>query len=345
MADNSAATLVAFLQGHRLDQTVINFILADVSIGLGCESVSDFSGYFTQSECDFKGTILQHLEAFKEGGNAAKIQLSRLRVAWAAAVAATNQATESQPPVADPEAPLSQEEAKAQAAAWTAAGGFSFHASVEPAAHLVSRAYREFTKRQKGLDELSRMRSAENTPAINPELRRQLGDFAVITREGGARTLPTMPLDSVLQLLRAHKILTHLWAMTGTQRVTSKQDPSRQVLEAPYEDCLRYHTFVEAKIQEHPAYLAGDMATVIQWALDRDRRTRVAARALYNGMQFPWGEALAQAMKDNGVIWTVTEMGVTVLPTSAEEQGDQLPQPPQLAKGQPGQRGGKAQSK
>ena len=50
MADNSAATLVAFLQGHKLEQTVIIFILADVSIGLGCESVSDFSGYFTQSE-------------------------------------------------------------------------------------------------------------------------------------------------------------------------------------------------------------------------------------------------------------------------------------------------------
>ena len=157
--------------------------------------------------------------------------------------------------------------------------------------------------------------------------------------------MPTVPLDSVLQLLRAHKILTNLWAMTGTQRVTSKQDPSVQVLEAPYEDCLRYHTFVEAKIQEHPAYLAGDMATVVQWALDRDRRTRVTARALYNGGQFSWGEALAQAMKDNGVIWTVTEMGVTVLPPSSEEQGDQLPHPPQPAKGQPGQRGGTVQSK
>ena len=235
MASTSAATLVAFLQGHRLDQTVIHFILADASIGLGCKSVSDFAGCFTQSDGDFKETILQHLEAFKGGGNESKIQLSRLRVAWAAAVAATNQASKSQPPAASPESPLPQEEARAHAAVRSEAGGFSFFpSSVEPAAHLVSEACSEFTKQQKGLDELPRMESAENTPAIDPDLWRQLVDFAY---------------GLSVQFCSAHKLLTNLWTMTDTQQVTSEEDPSVQALEAPYEDSRRYYTFVEAKIR------------------------------------------------------------------------------------------------
>ena len=55
MANNSAATLVAFLQGHRLDQTMINFILAKVAIGPGCESVSDFSGYLRRASVTSRG--------------------------------------------------------------------------------------------------------------------------------------------------------------------------------------------------------------------------------------------------------------------------------------------------
>ena len=47
MAESVAAVMSSFLASHKLDKDVCDFILADTSLGLGCESVSDFAGYFT----------------------------------------------------------------------------------------------------------------------------------------------------------------------------------------------------------------------------------------------------------------------------------------------------------
>ena len=130
MAD-PAGVLRSFLLSHKLDDSVINFVLADCSSRLGCESISDFAGYWTDSKADFQGDILAHLDSFKDRGNPAKIQLSRLRIAWHQAAGKAGKA--QTPPLADPEAPLSPEESKAQEMAWQSAGGFRFHPDEDPA--------------------------------------------------------------------------------------------------------------------------------------------------------------------------------------------------------------------
>jgi hypothetical protein len=141
MSDSAAALLSTFLLSHKLDQAVVNYVLADVALGLGCESLSDFPGYFTAEDCDFRRAILAHVDKFKENNNAAKIQLSRLRIVWGAACTATSKAS-STPPPADLEAPLSLDEARAQESMWSSVGGFAFHPSIEPAQHLINKCFR-----------------------------------------------------------------------------------------------------------------------------------------------------------------------------------------------------------
>jgi hypothetical protein len=75
MSDSAAALLSTFLLGHKIDQAVVNYILADTALGLGCESLSDFAGYFTAEECDSRGSILAHVDKLKESTNASKIRL------------------------------------------------------------------------------------------------------------------------------------------------------------------------------------------------------------------------------------------------------------------------------
>ena len=117
MAD-SASVLRSFLQGHKLHSEVIAYILEDSAKGLGCESVGDYAGYWAQSDCDFTSTVLTHVGQFKDGTSAARIQLSRLRVAWQHAILESSKTPTVQP--TDPDLPLSTEEAAVQQNAWTA---------------------------------------------------------------------------------------------------------------------------------------------------------------------------------------------------------------------------------
>ena len=310
MADPTAV-LRSFLLSHKLDESVVNFITASCSRGLGCESISDFAGYWTDNTADFYGDILAHIDAFKDKNNPSKIQLSRLRIAWQQAAGATGKA---QPPsISDPEAPLSPEEAKAQETAWQSAGGFRFHPDEDPAANLKSRVCREFARRCRTVDDLSRMRSSSNTPAITPETRKQLGDISIIVA-GGSAQLPALPLSSLMEVTRAHQIMANLWSVTGTAKVTSKLEPTKQITEAPYDVDLRCHTFFKSKMTEHPAYMTNNAAEVIRWALDRDQRTRSQAAIFYNLEGYSWGEALCKAQEILGVVWTVTEDAKVVLP-------------------------------
>ena len=102
--------------------------------------------------------------------------------------------------------------------------------------------------------------------------------------------------------------------MTGTARVTSKLDPTKQVTEAPYDTNLRYHTFFKSKMVEHPAYKKNNAAEVISWALDKDQRTRSQATFFYNEEGYSWGEALGEAQEIPMVLWTVTEDSKAILP-------------------------------
>ena len=169
------------------------------------------------------------------------------------------------------------------------------------------------------------MRLVSNTPTVDHEIRRQLGEVSVVVSGGGSKVLPDLPLDSTLLLLRAHRAMKHLWAMTGTARVASKADPTKLVIEAPYEAMLRYHSFFETKVQEHPSHRRGQIAEVLRWAVDRDRRTRTGAKELYHDDGFSWGEAMERAQQELSVLWTVTEDAKAVLP---EEVIDQPPGPP-----------------
>ena len=195
--------LRAFLTGHRLH--------AEVGSGLGCESFSDFAGYWSAASQDFEADILNHLPTFKGGGGGARIQLSRLQIAWGQA--GGEMAKAQVPGPTDLESPPRTEESQAQQQGWTNASGLQFHPDEDPAQHLKNRVFREFTRRRRTVDELAKMRAASNTPAVSPETRKQVGDVAIVLTGSGSAQLPPLPLTSVMEVTRAHQIMINLWSV------------------------------------------------------------------------------------------------------------------------------------
>ena len=65
------------LLSYMLRGPVVNFTTAKRARGLGCQSISDFAGYWTDDTADLSGDILVHINAFKDKSNPSKAQPSR----------------------------------------------------------------------------------------------------------------------------------------------------------------------------------------------------------------------------------------------------------------------------
>jgi hypothetical protein len=282
---------------------VVKFVTAKE--GLGCESVSDFAGFWTSVTDSFQSDVIAHISL---EDRAKRIQLSRLRVAWQQANSEQQRIPGQEP--ADPEAPLSQPEADQLQKGWGAVG-IRFHPECTPAQHLLNRVFREFSKRHRTIDEIGKMRSVANTPIIGQETRKQLGDVSIVFQgQLNSRELPPLPLDSILQVTQAHEVMCNMWAMSGTSSITAGDSTEA---DAPYSACLYYHSFVKGKLADHPSLRHGGHRDAIAWTIDRDRRTRLCATELYNVEKISWAAALTKATEKLGVLWTVTDDAKTVL--------------------------------
>ena len=81
--------------------------------------------------------------------------------------------------------------------------------------------------------------------------------------------------------------------------------PGSKVHEADLSECLAYLEFCTTHAREHP----GTQREVIEWLLDRNRKTLIKARTLYLD-KWPWGEALREVReKQLLVLWQCTASG------------------------------------
>ena len=189
---SSKELLEQFLTARSLHECVIGHVTRE----LGCESISDFAGYWVEVGDTFSEDVIAHLHATLDE-RARRIQLSRLRIAWQNANGEVRKEPTEDP--VDLEAPLTNSEAVIQKQGWQDVG-IRFAPEATPGQHLVSRAFREFTKKHRSLDELTKMRSTTNTPAIPPETRKKMGEVSIVFN---SRKLPDLKLDGILQVLRA----------------------------------------------------------------------------------------------------------------------------------------------
>ncbi|CAK9042704.1 Esterase LipC [Durusdinium trenchii] len=235
---------------------------------MGCESVADFVGLYTEADYeDGLKEVLQKTETFKDN----RIQLARLRVAWARAKQDLS-ATSSGPQEENLEAPLPPEVRQRQEDAFFAKYNVRFPPDLLPAATLFARHFRELRRQHKELDDLARVKSAAESSTAPATEVKQLGDFRVVLKAEP----PAVSFKDLISLLRAHEILLNSWAMAGTAERDSKLLPGTKVLEFSMSDNLAYRTFAAERLRRYP----GTVTQAIQWFLDRDRQTRLAAITL-----------------------------------------------------------------
>eukprot|EP00438_Fugacium_kawagutii_P015702 Skav235325 [mRNA] locus=scaffold520:574363:575256:+ [translate_table: standard] len=261
---------------------------------LGCESVADFVGLYT--EADYEESlkeVLQQTAEFKTD----RIQLSRLRVAWARAK--QDLSSTSSPGGQDDnlEATLPPEVRQRQEDVFFAKYGLRFPPDLLPAASLFARHFREFRRHHKELDDLARVKCAAEASSAPATEVKQLGDFRVVLKAES----PAVSFKDLISLLRAHEILLNSLAMAGTAERDSKILPGTKVSEFSMSDNFAYRTFAAERLRRSP----GTVAKAIQWFLDRDKQTRLAGISLY-AEDWPLGEALKVAYESKtAVLWQV----------------------------------------
>ena len=282
---------------HKLDPSVFQKVK-----DLGAQSVSDFFGLYTES--DYEEGVKELLPAALAAN---RIQLSRLRVAWARARQDLMSASSTSAAEEDLEAPLPTELRQKQEDAFLAKYSLKFPPELQPSSSLFARHYREFRRMKKEVDDLQKVRSAAESSALPATEVKQLGDFRVILKAEP----PAATFKDLISLLRAHEILLNSYALAGTAERDSKLHPGTKVNEFAMSDALTYRTFAAERLRRHP----GSVNQAIQWFLDRDHQTRVAAGALY-AEDYPFGEALHQCfLHKTAVLWQVGNVGLIDEPT------------------------------
>ena len=301
--------LEAFLVSeHKVEPSVFEKITS-----FGVESISDFVGLCTES--DYEDGVKELLPAEL---SANRIQLSRLRVAWARARQDIKSAINAPTLEEELEAPLPNELRQKQEDAFLAKYSLKFPPELQPASNIFARHYREFRRMKKEVDDLLKVRSAAESSMLPTTEIKQLGDFRVILKSEP----PAATFKDFISLLRAHEILLNSYAMAGTADRGSKLHAGIKVNEFSLSDALAYRTFAAERLRRYP----GTVNQAIQWFLDRDRQTHLSAGALY-AEGFPFGEALRQSFEHKtAVLWQVGSVGLIDEPTRPKRLPTETPQ-------------------
>jgi hypothetical protein len=168
---------------------------------------------------------------------------------------------------------------------------------------ISGRYFREFRRRCKSVGEFKKMRSAAQYLSVaRLGAKHTVSPGAqLVLQDNSVDVLPDRTFRTLAQLFQAFTLMTNGWAMTATEMVPSKARPGEQTPECSLSECLSYRDFIVTKALAHP----GQEGDVVLWLIDRDRQTRVAARARYLEGAYPWGEALKMARDiDVAVLWT-----------------------------------------
>ena len=154
---------------------------------------------------------------------------------------------------------------------------------------------------------LAKVKCAQYESTVMAKARKtQIAPGVQLSIQGDVE-LPGHSFQSVLEVLLAIQILTHAWALTGTETVTSTEDPKLTGLDGDYNEGMAYYGFALDKGMTHP----GPPSETVTWLVDRDRQTRTKARTLVSE-GCPWGKALRLAWEVHlSVIWTCGGVGVS----------------------------------
>jgi hypothetical protein len=110
-----------------------------------------------------------------------------------------------------------------------------------------------------------------------------------------------MPFRSLTELLWNLRILCNAYGLCGLQQVESMYKPGTKVIHADYSQMLAYQCFVTTAAMS----FNGSPKEVQAWVLDRESKTRHAARALVAD-GWPLGEALKEARERQcAVLWNI----------------------------------------
>ena len=285
---------------------------------LKCESVADFAGLF--KEGTYHDQILSNIiEKTSLGGNL--VQTSRTRLAWELCRSELNstlkrKAENLSGSQEDLEAPLDEDIRRDIEGSFSKKYNFKFPAEFLPSAALYGRLYREFRRQSLSIHDIQKVKSAAFNQAIMPSKRVNLGggvQFSLESRETDVQHSCTSPLQFLLCL----RILLNGFALCGTAAKDSKRFPGTRVADAELTAIESYYGFVYHKAMSHP----GNGAAVVDWLLDRDRRTRSHARDLViEG--WPLGEALTEVVERKmAVLWEFTTSGPKLQEVPSAQQG------------------------
>lgn len=232
---------------EQLESFLVAKEIFDLLRAAGVESISDYIGLYAESEYE-DGLKEWTDKSTNFQGN--KIQLSRLRIAWATGRKELLRDTPAgATDDADLEAPLPVDARKKQDEVFQQKYQLKLPLELTPAPPLCNRHFREFRKQAKTLDELAKVKSALDT--------------SLSSSQSSKATFP-----DALAFLRAHQVLLNSWAMTATSDRQSKLHvQSTMVTDFSLSDALAYHVFVTDRLRAHP----GPAEAAIQWTLDRDR--------------------------------------------------------------------------
>jgi hypothetical protein len=296
----------------KLEEVVVKYITETMNL----TSVSDFAGVFTQENhsASVKSDIIDNIDSVK--GNVA--QCSRVRNAWEICRAELDASLKrkSNNAAVDLDEPLDDVMRKEIGANFEKLYSFKIPEEFTPSATLMGRLYRELKNSTISVHDLTKVKTAVVNDAIIPKKRKVFGDF-MMTMNGEEDDIHSS-IGSPLQVILALTTLLNGYALCGTTQVDSKKTEKIKVKMAAYGDMQRYLSFVSQQANNHP----GPPSKTTMWLLDRDTRTRSAARSLVAD-GYPLGEALIDVMeKKMAVLWEVD--GTSDVPNTSQRLAKSL---------------------
>ena len=298
----------------KLDDTVVTYMTDEMKL----TSVSDFAGTFTKDTfaemC--KINIIDKIDSLTES-TSSTAQCARVRNAWEICRAELDASLKRKINSAssDLDEPLDDLMRKEIGSNFEKIYAFKIPEELTPSATLMGRLYRELKSVTISVHDLTKVKTAVVNDAIIPKKRKIFGDM-MMTMKGDEDDIHS-PIGSPLQVILALTTLLNGYALCGTTQVDSKRT-SNKVRIAAYGDMMRYLSFVSQQANSHP----GPPSKTTSWLLDRDTRTRSAARSLVlEG--WPLGEALIDVMeKKMAVLWEVD--GIADVPNASQRMAQSL---------------------
>jgi len=304
--DNLVKFRKLLVKDLQIDEPVVKFITETLAL----TSLSDFAGAFNQAtyQDSCKTDIIDKVD----GARDSLVQLSRVRTAWELSRADLDAALKrkSSNSAAEMDEPLDETMRTEINANFEKIYAFKISDELTPSATLMGRLFRELKNGVISVHDLTKVKTAIVNDAIIPKKRKLLGDV-LLTMQGEEDDIHSA-IGSPLQVILALTTLLNGYALCGTSKVDSKKTAATKVKNAAYGDLQRYLAFVSQQANNHQ----GPPSKTTAWLLDRDTRTRSAARTLV--MEgYPLGEALIDVMERKmAILWEVD--GIADVPNSTQ---------------------------